>query len=253
MNSAWSTKSWDWWTWEATEGELEGELLLFLISCKSVFIPVSLPYNLFCRNVSCWQRNFKNQIVLGNVIRLKSIWIFVTFLRYLWSVAQKYAVAAITFRRWMLTIYRRVVAAWTESVSLLIFFSFSALHSKKCKTWTQRVPNLFILCLALVLNLFVVQKLLLFLVWHTWENMLLGLLHLLGPSLWQHYQIKLNYRNLPFSNLFIGRCPRNDVSTKHFKQYILHGKKCGMWKGGSEISFLLCVICVTIFQHSELL
>ena len=38
---------------EAREGELEGELLLFLISCKSVFIPVSLPYNLFCRNVSC--------------------------------------------------------------------------------------------------------------------------------------------------------------------------------------------------------
>ena len=38
---------------KATEGELERELLSFLISCKSVFIPVSLLHNLFCRNVSC--------------------------------------------------------------------------------------------------------------------------------------------------------------------------------------------------------
>ena len=29
--------------------------------------------------------------------------------------------------------------------------------------------------------------------------------------------IKLNFRNLPFSNLFTVSCPRNDVSTKHFK------------------------------------
>jgi len=56
----------------------EGEFLMFLVSCSNVFIPVrnySIEFStkpLLRKNLFCGQRNFKNQTVLGNVIRLNS-------------------------------------------------------------------------------------------------------------------------------------------------------------------------------------
>jgi len=90
---------------EAKEGELEGEFLMFLVSCSTVFIPVrnySIEFStkpLLRKNLFCGQRNFKNQTVLGNVIRLKSSLNTCYLASYLRTVAQKYGMAAITFRR----------------------------------------------------------------------------------------------------------------------------------------------------------
>jgi len=70
--------SWSWDPREATEGELEGEFLMFLVSCSTVFIPVrnySFEFTtkpLLRKNLCCGLKNFKNQTVLGNVVRLKS-------------------------------------------------------------------------------------------------------------------------------------------------------------------------------------
>jgi len=73
---------------------------------------------------------------------------------------------------------------------------------KKCKDWREGVANLFLQCVALVFNLVVAQKLLLVLVSLTWENMPSGSLHLQGPRLWEHRQIKLKFRNLTSSSQF---------------------------------------------------
>ena len=155
----------------------------------------------------------------------------------------KNAVAAINLRLRMPEISRFVVATKAENGSnichLATLFVANLLQDlsiefKKCKAWREWEANLLLLCVALVSNLFVAQKLLLFLVWHSWKNMPFGLLHLQEPRFWDHRQTKLNFRNSPIINFLTVSCSRNDVLTKNLQ--IFKGK--GVWGRFEEFKFV---------------
>jgi len=108
--------------------------------------------------------------------------------------------------------------------------------------------------LAVVSNLFVAQKLLLFLVWHSRKkNKPLSLLHLQGPIFDSITRLNSITEICHFST-----CLQAGAPEMTRQQSILNTAycvvKCVMWNGWVRYFFLLGLICVLkIVQHSKLL
>jgi len=135
----------------------------------------------------------------------------------------KNAMELITFKLWLSRISIFVVAAKAEKTRGQFASGFEHCM-QKCKAWRELVANFFstVCCIGLYSvccpKITIVSAVMIISSVVTLaKSMPFGLLHLQAPRFWELRQIRLNFRNLTFFQLFTVSCPRNDMSTNRMK------------------------------------